>query len=133
MEKKPKKLRKKPHFCHDENLEFFSLKKSSSKLALFHNILKLTKAGTLDPEVIRICDKNDYHIITHNTKDFKAPSSKIKIGIICIGLKRELEWIPKFIKLLKYFPKHKDYYNKNILIDNKVTIKSRQTNETELL
>ena len=134
MKKKIQKPRSKPFFCHDENLEFYSLRKSCAGRALFQSFVKLMKKqGTKDPKAISECNKNDKHIITHNTKDFQNPISKIKIGIVCIGLKSESNWPPKFLKLLKHYPKHENYYYKNMLIDNSITIKDRRTKEVNII
>lgn len=133
MRKKPQKPRDKPFFCHDENLEFYSLRKQCSREGRFKSIVKIVKRqGATDSEVIALCDKKDLHIITHNTKHFQRPKTGIKIGIICIGLKAEYYWIPKFIKLLKNFPKHKDYYHKIVLISDTITIKNRKTEDVRV-
>lgn len=91
------------------------------------------KQGTKDPAIINTCHKKDYHILTHNTSDFQHPKKNIKIGIICIGLKAEYYWIPKFKRLLKSFTQHKDYYHKNILIAEVITVKNRRTGEVRVL
>jgi len=122
------KSRDKPYFAHDENLEFLQLRKKCNKLALFTSFVRvMKKQGVFDAIAIRECNKRDFHIITHNTEDFRKPSAKIKIGIICIGLKNEDIWIPKIIKLFRRYPKHKDYYNKNIFISNGITIEDRKS------
>lgn len=132
--KEKKKPRNKPHFAHDENLEFISLKKECSRIALFISFVKLMKkAGAKDPVVIRACNKNDYHIITHNTRDFMYPKTQVKVGIICVGLRNDDEWIPKFKKLLKTLRKYEDFYNKSILIDNGITIIDRVSKDTKVI
>ena len=132
--KEKKRTRNKPYFAHDENLEFISLKKECSRIALFISFVKLMKkAGVKDPIAIAMCDKNDYHIITHNNRDFMYPKTNVKVGIICVGLRNEDEWIPRFKKLLKTFKKHEDFYYKSILIDNGITIIDRISKDTKYI
>lgn len=134
MRKKPPEPRTKPHFCHDENLEFLQLKKRCNQWASFKSVISIMgKQGAKDPEIIKNCNKEDYHIITHNTGDFRKTYPNISIGILCIGAKDEENWINKFIKLIKKLPKHKHFFNKTILISNTITIKDRSTGETEVL
>lgn len=79
MRRKPQKPRDKPFFCHDENLEFYSLRKQCSREGRFKSIVKIVKRqGAADSEVIALCDKKDLHIITHNTKHFQRPKTGIK-------------------------------------------------------
>lgn len=134
MRKKPPKSRDKPFFCHDENLEFFSLRKRCNSVARFISVVKLMKRqGAKDQEVLSSCHKEDFHILTHNTSDFRSPSNNISIGIICIGLRAEHDWVPKFLKVLRKLPRHKDYYNKTVFIANIISIKNRLTGDTRLL
>lgn len=134
MKKSLQKPRSKPFFCHDENLEFFSLRKDCSKDARFISAVRvMKKQGAKDPEVIDTCDKKDYHILTHNTSDFQNPKKDIRIGIICVGLKAEYYWIPKFKRILKSLPQHNDYFHKNILIAEIITVKDRRTNEIRII
>src|SRR3989344_2955182 len=132
MKKKPQKPRIKPCFCHDENLEFLQLRKQCNQSASFKSVIRVMgKQGARDEEIIEKCNKENYHIITHNTIDFRKVSDKIKIGILCIGSKSEEDWIPKFKKLMKNMPKHSNYKNKTILISNSITMKDRLTKETK--
>ncbi len=134
MKKNLQKPRSKPFFCHDENLEFFSIRKDCSKDARFISAVRvMKKQGAKDLEIMNICNKKDYHILTHNTSDFQNPKKDIKIGVTCIGLKAEYYWIPKFKRILKFFPQHKDYYYKNILIAEVITVKNRKTGEVRVL
>lgn len=134
MKKKSPKSRIKPYFCHDENLEFLQLRKHCNQLALFKSVIKIMgRQGARDPEIIEKCNKDDYHIITHNTSDFMGVSSKIKIGIVCIGTRSEEDWISKFSKLVKNMSKHKNFYYKDILISNITTIRDRSTGETKVI
>jgi hypothetical protein len=133
MRKTPSGLRNRPCFSHDENLEFLQLRKKCNKFARFESIVMIMKKqGAKDPEIIKECNKKDYHVITHNTQDFQNISKKTKIGIICVGLKKESDWIPKMNKLLNKLSKHKDYYYKNILISNNITIKNRLTGSVRI-
>lgn len=133
MKKKHSELRNKPCFSHDENLEFLQLRKKCNKFARFESVVKIMKKqGAKDPEIIKECNKKNYHVITHNTLDFQKISKKIKIGIICIGLKLEDNWLPKMNKLLNKLSKHKDYYYKNILISNNITVRNRLTGNVRI-
>lgn len=130
MEKKKTTLRNKPFFSHDENLEFLKLKKECNQLARFESVVHIMKKqGAKDPEIIEESNKKDFHVITHNTSDFKKISKKIKIGVVCIGLRNEDDWIGRMKKLLRKLSKHKDYYYKNILINNDIIIINRLTKE----
>lgn len=134
MERKFQKPRNKPFICFDENLEFYQMVKQCSKFATFQSFVNLMrKQGSKDLEVIKKCNQAKKHIITHNTKDFQNPSENILIGIICIGLKKEDSWIPKFERLLRHFPKHNDYFYKTILIGNFIQIKDRKTGDIKVL
>jgi len=134
MHKKPQKSRSKPYFCFDENLQFIELNKKCNKYARFESFVKLMKQqGAKDEQAIKECNKADKHIITHNTKDFKQPASNIKVGIICVGLNSEEDWIPKLIKVFKVLPKHENYYYKTIFIANAITIKDRETDDIRVL
>ena len=85
MRRIPSELRNKPCFSHDENLEFLQLRKKCSKFARFESVVTIMKKqGARDPEIIKECNKKDYHVITHNTQDFQDVNKKIKIGIICV-------------------------------------------------
>ncbi|KKR31349.1 MAG: hypothetical protein UT63_C0073G0015 [Candidatus Gottesmanbacteria bacterium GW2011_GWC2_39_8] len=134
MKRKRQKPRNKPYFCHDENLEFLTLRKICSKSARFIGAVEVTKKqGEKDPVLIRKCNEKDYHILTHNTVDFRSPLSKIKVGIICIGLKDEEVWMSKFSKMLRRLQNHADYYHKTIYIENIIRITDRRTGEIRLI
>lgn len=134
MKKRLRNPQDKPFFCHDENLEFATLKKECNQQARFISVTKvLKKPKPLDPEIISKCNQKDFHIITHNTRHFLNPRENSKSGIICVGLRAEYHWVPKFKKLLRNFRKHKDYYFKSILIAETVTIRDRKTGEIRLL
>lgn len=135
MKKRVKKERIKPHFCYDVNLEFLQLRKECSQLAGFHSVPEvLRKQDAKDSEIIKECSKRDLHIITHDIVGFKNINKNIKIGIICIGLKEEDVWISKFSKLLRKYPKHKQYINKSIFINEKgITVKNRITGEVIII
>lgn len=72
--------------------------------------------GASDQKIIETCNKEEFHIITRNKKDFKLPREKIKIGIILVSLKKEYNWLSKFKKLFNTYDKHKDFYHKIITI-----------------
>ena len=130
MKKKKTILRNKPFFSHDENLEFLKLKKDCNQFARFESVVKIMKRqGATDPKIVKECNNKDYHVITHNTTDFQRINKKIKIGVVCIGLRNEDDWIGRMKKLLRKLSKHKDYYYKNILINNDITIYNRLTKE----
>ena len=134
MKRREKPRNKKPRFAHDENLEFKLLYKESNRFALFKSFIKIAgKRAILDPEVISICNKNDYHIITHNTNDFQHPVPKIKVGIVCIGSRIDKNWVKLFNKFLNKYPRHEDIYYKNVLISNRITIKDRKTGKNTIL
>lgn len=134
MKKLPQKPRNKPYFCHDENLEFLQLRKKCSTTARFISIPKaFGKSGLIDSKVINNCNKVDFHIMTHNTPDYRNAAKSIKIGIICIGLKDEEVWIQKIKKLIKLYPKHEDYYFKTFFITSKITVKNRKTTKTIII
>lgn len=130
MEIKTNKPRKKPLFCFDINIEFLELKKNSNKHARFIPTTQLKGNVIRDQDIILQANKENVHLITHNTDDFRQPYQKIKIGIICVGLKDEDVWISKINKLFSKFPNHSNYYWKTILISNSsIQIKDRKTGE----
>lgn len=134
MRKKAPRPRSKPYFCYDENQEFTLLNKKYGGLALFKSVIQVMgKQGAEDPEILDKCNKLNYHFITHNTKDFSSPNPKIRIGIICIGKKKEEEWINKFSKLLKRMSKHKRLYHKTVIIGDTTIIRNRLNDETQIL
>lgn len=126
--------RVKPYFCYDENLEFLQLKRRCGGYGLFISVITvMEKQGAKDADIIELCNRKNYHIVTHNTIDFKKVPDKIKIGIICVGSKNEEEWIPKFEKMMRKMAKHNNYTNKSILISNIITIEDRVSGETMIL
>lgn len=126
MKRPQEKPRDKPHFCHDENLEFARLVKECNQGAIFISAIKLMRvAGAKDPQIIRECNKQDIHIITKNTDHFRNPPENIKIGIICIGKKLDKEFIKKVNSLFSKHRKHAFYYQKTFLIDDHITMFSR--------
>ena len=130
----PKPHRIKPYFCYDEDLRFHRLIKKCGGKALFKSIIKVMgKQGTKDLMVIKSCNSQNLHIITHNTKDYRNPSGEIKIGIICDNCLLESKFVSKFLKLLRFYPKHENYYHKLVLIGNAVLIRDRKTEEIRLL
>lgn len=126
---KPKKENplNKPRFVTDINIGFDKLWKLYGGFATFTPIAKLTKKqNALDVDIVEICNKKNYHIITHNTKDFEDAPLKLvnlKTGIICINLD-EKHYLSKFGALLRKFPKHGNYYNKLIQVGNETKIMS---------
>ncbi len=103
MRKKRSKPRLKPWFCYDVNLEFHPLIKECNRFAKFISSIRVTgNPEAKDPFILNECNKQNLHIITHNTKDFKYPQKNIKIGIICVGLKNEEDYVPKFTKLFNF-------------------------------
>lgn len=117
----------KPRFAVDINISFVTLQKSYSQFATFKSTASLTKkqdAG--DDEIVKICDAQNYHIITHNTKHFEGAPKKflnLKVGIICVNLK-ESNYIGNFGKLLRERKKHDNYKRKLIVIGNETRVKS---------
>ena len=90
MRKERRKLRNKPYFCYDVNQEFHTLLKECNKYALFISSVQVTKnPEALDQRILRMCNKLDYHVVTHNKGDF-VPTKITKIGLI-------LELISKLI------------------------------------
>lgn len=127
MKASPRKSLNKPRFAVDINVSFSILGQTFGGFAMFVSTAKLTKnQSALDEDIIQICNKKNYHIITHNTKDFiDAPLrfKDLKIGIICINLD-EKHYLSKFGSVLRKFPKHDNYYNKIFQIGNEVGSKS---------
>lgn len=125
MKKPPKRELNKPRFAVDINTSFNVLKKNFGGFARFTSTALLTKEqDTKDPEIIKRCELKNYHIITHNTKDFiDAPLKfrNLKIGIVCINLD-EKHYLSKFGSLLREFPKHENYHNKLIQVGNETKI-----------
>lgn len=127
MKPSPGKFLNKPRFAVDINVSFTILGQTFGGFATFISTAKLTKnQSTLDEDIIQICNKKNYHIITHNTKDFiDAPLrfKNLKVGIICINLD-EKHYLSKFGRVLRKLPKHGNYYNKILQIGNEVSSKS---------
>lgn len=134
MRKNPKKPQDKPHFCHDENFEFSLLKKHCNQQGMFISAVKLMKyQGAPDLKIIDTCNKQELHIITRNKKDFKLPQEAIKIGIILVSLRKDLNWLSKFKKMFNYYHKHKDYFYKTITIGDRIFIKDRKSGLERIL
>lgn len=134
MKRKPQRERNKPFFCHDQNLEFVRLKKECNRYARFISLAKaMGRTDAKDHEIITYCNNQNYHIITHNTEDFIKVGEKLHIGIICIGLKDDKVFTSKFTKMLRSFPRHQNYYNRTILIENNIVIVNRKTKEKKIL
>jgi uncharacterized protein with PIN domain len=93
----------------------------------------MRRQGAKDPEVITVCNKRDYHVLTHDTVGFRGLTPKIKIGIIFIGSRDPDRWLPKFVKLLNKLPRHRDLYYKTIHISNSINIMDRKTGEVKIL
>lgn len=133
MDKKPLKPRNKPFFSYDENTEFLEMVKNCNKLARFISVKTVMGfSGAKDNEIIKKCNKKDYHVITHNTKHYKYPYPYINIGIICVNM-TDLHWIDKINLLFKKYDNHRDYFNKSILIGNEVRCLKRDTGDISLL
>lgn len=124
---KPKKENplNKPRFVTDINIGFDKLRKLYGGFATFTPIAKITKKqNASDDDIVEACKKNNYHIITHNTKDFEDAPLKfagLKVGIICINLD-EKNYLSKFDALLRKLPRHDHYYHKLIKIGNEMKI-----------
>lgn len=134
MRKKRSGPRNKPWFCYDVNQEFHILIKQCNRYAKFISSVKVTgNPAAKDSFILKECNKQDLHIITHNTKHFKFPPKNIKVGIICVGLKNEDDYVPKFTKLFSKLGKHNNYYYKTINIGDSITVKDRKTCELSVL
>lgn len=134
MKKTPQKERNKPFFCHDQNLEFLRLRKECSQSARFVSLAKaMGRTDAKDSQIIAYCQQRNYHVITHNTSDFRSVGKKIHIGIICVGLKDDKIFASKFAKMLRLLPKHQNYYDKTILIENNILVVNRKTREKTIL
>ena len=124
MRQPPKKLLNRPRFAVDINTGFKQLKKKYGGYAQFVSTGKLTGSQeTPDLDVIRICNKKNYHVITHNTKDFEDAPIEIddlKIGIICINL--EENFVDKIGQLLRTHKKHENFQNKLIIVGNETQV-----------
>ena len=125
MKPKPRKRAHKPRFVVDVDTSLKSLKLKYGGFARFISSAQLTgKQNSKDQEIIKKADDNDYHIITLNTKDFEdAPKlyTWLKIGLICVNL-HEDNYRDRFGSLLREFNKHEHYYNKLIIMGNKLRI-----------
>ena len=136
MKRKPQKEANKPRFVVDVNTSLQLLKQKYGGFARFISSAHLTgKQDSKDPEIIKIANDKDYHIITLNTSDFENAPQKygwLKVGIICVNLK-EGNYRDKFGGLLREFKKHENYYNKLIIMGNAVkkisytTLRKRST------
>lgn len=127
MKPRPQKPLNKPRFATDINIGFDNLRKNYGGFATFTPIIKLTKKqDASDETIIELCNKKNYHIITHNTKHFETAPQKfswLKIGIICVNLKEE-NYIDKFGSVLRGLKKHNNFFNKLIIVGNSVVIKN---------
>lgn len=125
MKPKLPRTANKPRFVVDVNTSLGVLKTRYGGFATFISSAHLVKSfAAKDPEIIKKANEKDYHIITHNTKDFEeAPqkSAKLKVGIICVNLK-EGNYIDKFGSVLRKLKKHNSFYNKLIILGNEVKI-----------
>lgn len=123
MKQKPQKEANKPRFVVDVNTSLQSLKQKYGGFARFISSAQLTgKQNSKDPEIIKIANDKDYHIITLNTGDFENTPQKyswLKIGIIGVNLK-EGNYRDKFGSLLRELKKHENYYNKLIIMGNEI-------------
>lgn len=123
MRPKPKKEANKPRFVVDVNTSLQSLKKKYGGFARFISSAQLTgKQDSKDPEIIKIANDKDYHIITLNTRDFENAPIKypwLKVGIICVNLQEE-NYRDRFGSLLREFSKHENYYSKLIFMGNEI-------------
>ena len=134
MRKKGARKRDKPYFSHDENLEFLELKKYCSHQALFTSVIRIMKGrGAKDPNIIEACEKEDFHAVTHNTRDFEETRKDFRLGVVCVGLVDKDIWIPKFSRMLRKLRRHDQYYFKNIYIRDIITTLDRKTEEIRII
>ncbi len=134
MRKKRSRKRDKPHFAHDENLEFLELKKYCSHQALFTSVIRIMGGrGAKDPNIIEICEKEDFHAVTHNTRDFERVRESFMLGVVCVGLVDKDIWIPKFSRMLRKLRRHDQYSFKNIYIRDIITVLDRKTEEVRII
>ncbi len=123
MKREPRRKTNKPRFVVDVNTSLQFLKQRYGGLARFISSAKLTgKQDSKDPEIIKIANEKDYHIITLNTADFEAAPQNyawLKIGIICVNLK-EGNYRDRFGSLLRELKRHENYYNKLIIMGNNI-------------
>ena len=117
----------KPRFATDINVGFDILRKTYGGFATFTPVIKLTKLqDASDDEIIAICNKRNYHIITHNRKDFENAPARfpwLKIGIVCINLKEE-NYVDKFGSLLRDLRRHDNFLKKLVTIGKRRVIKN---------
>lgn len=115
----------KPRFTVDINTSLKNLRKVYGGFATFISTATLTRSqATKDENIIKTANAKNYHIITHNTADFKnAPArfSWLEIGIICVNL-QEGNYIDKFGKVLREFKKHDKFKGKLILLGNEIKV-----------
>lgn len=123
MKQKPQREANKPRFVVDVNTSLQSLRQKYGGFARFISSAQLTgKQDSKDSEIIKIANEKDYHIITLNTDDFKDAPQKydwLKVGIICVNLK-EGNYRDRFGSLLRELKRHENYYNKLIIMGNKI-------------
>lgn len=122
---------RKPQFVVDHNTSYNDLHKLYGKSAKFVSSAKLTGSqATIDPEIIRIANQNNYHVITLNTRDFREVPIEdltLDVGLICINL-QEKTYKNIFGKLLRKKTHHRNFMHKVIILGNPV----REYSYTEL-
>lgn len=125
MKPRPGRVPNKPRFAVDINVSTNELKKKFGQFATFTSTFKLTKSQeSTDPEIIKVCNSLNYHVITRNTKDFEElPQNfpNLKIGIVCVNL-QERNYMDKLGSLLRGLKKHQRFYNKLIVLGNEIKI-----------
>jgi len=128
MRRKPQKKRDKPYFCVDNNLSLKFLNRYCNKFGIFHQVHQLLKKpNPKDPEIIKFCINQDYHVITNNKDNFKNFDRNSKIGIFYISSQNPDYWLDLFKSYMKTHPKHEDSYYKTISIEaKKINVISRK-------
>ena len=122
MEKASKRRINRPRFAVDINTSYKILKKTLGGWAIFKSIKELTgDPETKDPDILTICNKENYHVITSNTAHFKKyvrdKKNKIEIGVICINLQQAPASAHRFVNSVGVLIKKRkhDYFNNKFI------------------
>lgn len=133
MEKEQKKQGDKPRICYDVNMQFGILNRECNKFALFYSSVQLLhNQEAKDSEIISFCEKNNYHIITHNKNNFKNLKGK-KLGIIYTGNQNPKFWINKLKSFMKKHISHRSYFYLTIsIVGNNIEIQDRRKDSSTI-
>lgn len=132
MKNEHQQNRSKSCFCYDINVQFHQLRKECNRFGIFYSSASLLKnRRASDYEIIKYCEKNNFHVITHNKVNFKNYRGNMKLGIVYIGIMDPKFWISRFNAFLKTHPHHENLNFLTISIGNKCEILDRRTNKIQ--